>query len=90
MPTTKNTPTDDAFEYTTKAGATITLPPLMPTFGQLRKIRKLSDFDQWATLVEWFITDESTLEKLDAIPAQEVQTLREEWFKHSNSPSLGE
>ncbi|MFD7046357.1 hypothetical protein [Rhodococcus jostii] len=90
MPTAKNTPAEDAFEYTTKAGVSITLPPLMPTFGQLRKIRKLSDFDQWATLVEWFVADEDILEKLDAIPAPEVQTLREEWFKHSNSPSLGE
>ena len=80
----------DDFEYTSEGGVSITLPPLRPTFGDLRKIRKLSDFDQFSTLVEKFVSDDDALDALDLIPSSEVPKLRDEWFKHSQGTSLGE
>lgn len=80
----------DDFEYTTEDGVVITLPALRPTFGDLRKIRKLSDFDQFMTLVEKFVTDDEVLANLDKIPATESAKLRKEWFNHSQGITLGE
>lgn len=87
MAVKKNT---SEFEYTTEAGEVISLPPLTPTFGDLRKIRKLSDFDQFSTLVEKFVTDDGALDALDLIPSSEVPKLRDAWFKHSQGTTLGE
>ncbi|MFD4294137.1 hypothetical protein ACFWQG_13045 [Rhodococcus sp. NPDC058532] len=81
---------DNAFTYTTTGGVDLVLPPLSPTFGQLRRIRHLNDFSQFATLVEEIITDGKVLDQLDAVPSEEIGKLRDAWFKHSQALELGE
>lgn len=78
------------FEYSTDSGVAVVLPPIRPTFGELRTIRKLSEFDQFATMVEKHVTDEDQLAQLDKVSGDEVYALREAWFKHSQGLTLGE
>lgn len=71
------------FNYTTEDGTDITLPrfdSVKP--GVIRKIRKLSDVDQFFTVLET-LADEDTLAVIDELEQEEFQSLQEAWFKHS-------
>jgi len=77
------------FEYTLNDGTLITLPrfdSVKP--GVIRKIRKLSDVDQFFTVLET-LADADTLAIIDDLEQEEFQNLQEAWFKHSGV-ELGE
>lgn len=79
----------DLFEYTTESGQDISLPrfdSVKP--GVIRKIRKLSDVDQFFTVLET-LADAETLAVIDDMEQGEFQALQEAWFKHSGV-ELGE
>lgn len=79
----------DLFHYTTADGTEITLPrfdSVKP--GVIRKIRKLSDVDQFFTVLET-LADEETLRIIDDLDQSEFQEFQEAWFRHSGV-DLGE
>lgn len=83
--TNTNTATtgNDLFEYTTKAGKELTLPrfdSVKP--GVIRKIRKLSDVDQFFTVLE-HLADEDSLAIIDDLDQPEFQDLQTKWFEHA-------
>jgi len=74
---------NDLFQYTTKDGTEIVLPrfdSVKP--GVIRKIRKLSDVDQFFTVLE-ALADEATLSVVDELDQDEFQDLQTEWFRHA-------
>lgn len=88
MPTKPTT--DDQFEYTTKAGKTITLPRFQGCVnaGVIRRIRYQSEGQQFFTILEK-VADDDTLELIDELSGDEFAEFRKAWYKHSGI-SLGE
>jgi len=76
------TPSTD-FTYTLEDGSTITLPPFNSVKpGLIRKIRKLSDVDQFFTVLET-LADEDTIVKIDDMDHDEFEDFQKEWFRHA-------
>lgn len=93
MPPRKNTVTPDAtsddFTYTLADGSTITVPPFNSVKpGLVRKIRKLSEVDQFFTVLET-LADEDTIAVIDDMTHDEFEDFQAEWFKHAGV-DLGE
>ncbi|MBF6428705.1 hypothetical protein IU440_28945, partial [Nocardia cyriacigeorgica] len=71
------------FHYETEDGTEVILPrfdSVKP--GVIRKIRKLSDVDQFFTVLE-ALADEDTLAVIDDLEQKEFQKLQTEWFRHA-------
>lgn len=71
------------FRYELTDGTEITLPrfdSVKP--GTIRQIRKLSEVDQFFTVLE-SLADEHTLAVIDELGQDEFQDLQVAWFNHS-------
>lgn len=81
--------TSEEFEYELESGETITLPrfdSVKP--GVIRRIRKLSEIDQFFTVLET-LADDDTIKIIDDLDNAEFQALQLAWFKHAGV-NLGE
>lgn len=78
------------FTYTTKSGATITLPdPGSVPAGVLRAARRLEDVDAMFTLIEGVATPE-TLAVIDALPLIELNEVFTAWKNPDSGVALPE
>lgn len=76
------TPSTD-FTYTLEDGSTISLPAFNTVKpGVIRKIRKLSDVDQFFTVLET-LADEDTIAKIDDMDHDTFEDFQKEWFRHA-------
>jgi hypothetical protein len=84
MPPRKSTPVEKTdFTYTLEDGSTISLPAFNSVKpGLIRRIRKLSDVDQFFTVLEE-LADEDTIVKIDDMDHETFEDFQKEWFKHS-------
>lgn len=85
MPARKTTPTPQTgdFVYTMADGTELTLPAFNSVKpGLIRKIRKLSDVDQFFTVLE-AVADEDTIAKIDDMDHDVFEDFQKEWFRHA-------
>lgn len=80
---------NDLFRYELEDGTEIVLPKFNSVKpGVIRKIRKLSDVDQFFTVLEE-LADEETLAVVDNLTQEVFQDVQLAWFKHAGI-TLGE
>lgn len=79
----------DDYTYELEDGRTVTLPPFNSVKpGIIRKIRKLSDVDQFFTVLET-LADDATIAIIDDMNQPEFEEFQTGWFKHAGV-DLGE